>query len=107
PRFVPPSPSADAAPASLPAPSTAAEPVAIDAAAPAEAPAAPVLTAPTGTRSVAPDSTYALDAPPIELVELAANTVIGIRLDTTVSSETARIEDEVQARVTRPVEVDG
>jgi hypothetical protein len=41
------------------------------------------------------------------LVELPANAVIGIRLDTTVSTENARVEDPVQARVTRPVVIDG
>jgi hypothetical protein len=33
--------------------------------------------------------------------------VIGIRLDTSVSSETARVEDRVTARVTRDVTIDG
>jgi hypothetical protein len=33
--------------------------------------------------------------------------VIGIRLDTSVSSETARVEDRVTARVTRDVNIDG
>jgi hypothetical protein len=41
------------------------------------------------------------------LVELPANAVIGIRLDTTDSTENARVEDPVQARVTRPVVIDG
>jgi hypothetical protein len=35
------------------------------------------------------------------------NAVIGIRLDTPVSSETARVEDRITARVTRDVTVDG
>lgn len=46
-------------------------------------------------------------APRFDAVELASSTVIGIRLDTTVSSETARVEDSVRARVTRAVVVDG
>jgi hypothetical protein len=41
------------------------------------------------------------------MVELPANAVIGIQLETTVSSETANVEDAVRARVTRPVIVDG
>lgn len=47
--------------------------------------------------------------PATELVEvsLPASAVIGIRLDTTVSSETARVEDPVRARVMRAVVVDG
>lgn len=40
-------------------------------------------------------------------INLPSNTVIGIRLDTSVSSESARVEDEVRARVTRAVIVDG
>lgn len=40
-------------------------------------------------------------------IDLPSNTVIGIRLDTTVSSESARVEDEVRARVTRAVTLDG
>jgi hypothetical protein len=52
------------------------------------------------------------DAAPVvpereEMVALASNTVIGVRLDTTVSSETAQVEDAVRARVTRAVVVDG
>jgi hypothetical protein len=43
----------------------------------------------------------------IEEVTVAADAVIGIRLDTQVSSETARIEDRVTARVTRAVAIDG
>jgi hypothetical protein len=38
---------------------------------------------------------------------IAAESVIGIRLETPVSSETARVEDRVAARVTRDVKVDG
>ena len=106
PRFVPP-----------PATPTRSEPA--RAQAPVEAPAdarvadarpaepVPALSAPTSTFPVSSNRSYALDAPPIEIVELAANTVIGIRLDTAVSSETSRVEDEVRARVTRPVEVGG
>jgi hypothetical protein len=40
-------------------------------------------------------------------VTVASDSVIGIRMDSTVSSETARIEDKVGARVTRDVVVDG
>ena len=38
---------------------------------------------------------------------MAANAVIGIRLESPVSSETSRVEDRVSARVTRDVLVDG
>jgi hypothetical protein len=52
-------------------------------------------------------------APPIPLAPaydertVPAASVIGIRLDTSVSSETARVEDRVTARVTRDVSIDG
>ncbi len=38
---------------------------------------------------------------------IASASVIGIRMDTAVSSETAKVEDRVSARVTRDVKVDG
>jgi hypothetical protein len=37
---------------------------------------------------------------------VSADSVIGIRLDTAVSSETARVEDKVTARVSRDLKVD-
>jgi hypothetical protein len=43
----------------------------------------------------------------IEEVTIAENSVVGIRFDSPVSSETARVEDRVTARVTRNVLVDG
>jgi hypothetical protein len=49
-------------------------------------------------------------APPEpELVELVvpADAVVGLQLETTVSSEKARVEDPVEARVTRDVRVGG
>lgn len=78
---------------------------------PGALPAPPVLSVPTldpaEVAAYGEDAIVTLEAPPADLVELAANTVIGIRLQTTVSSEVSRVEDEVQARVTRPVEIDG
>jgi hypothetical protein len=49
------------------------------------------------------------DAPRVALEELTvnSNSVIGIRLETPVSSDTARVEDRVTARVVRDVTVDG
>lgn len=47
------------------------------------------------------------DAARYDTIDLASSTVIGVRLDTTVSSESARVEDAVRARVTRAVVVDG
>lgn len=45
--------------------------------------------------------------PAIEEVVIPASAVIGLELETTVSSERARIEDRVDARVTRDVYADG
>jgi hypothetical protein len=76
---------------------------------PATVAPAPVLTVDTSQSAMAmhPGPNVSLPAPRAALVELPANAVIGIRLDTTVSSETASVEDTVHARVTRPVVVDG
>lgn len=45
--------------------------------------------------------------PPAEFVDLtvAANQVVGLQVDTTMTSETARVEDRVDARITRDVKV--
>ena len=43
----------------------------------------------------------------LEDVVVPADSVIGLQIETSVSSETARIEDRVDARVTRDVSVDG
>jgi hypothetical protein len=47
--------------------------------------------------------------PPVEYdeVTVAANSVLGVRLDSTISSETARVEDRVNGRLSRDVLVDG
>jgi len=45
--------------------------------------------------------------PALEERTVSAASVIGIRMDRAVSSETARVEDRVTARVTRDVEVEG
>ncbi|MEO8070202.1 MAG: hypothetical protein ABI652_02285 [Acidobacteriota bacterium] len=45
--------------------------------------------------------------PQLDELVVAGNSVIGIRLDTAVSTETARVEDRVSARVTRDVAVAG
>jgi hypothetical protein len=48
-------------------------------------------------------------APRRQLVEVVvpASSVVGLRVDTPLSSETARVEDRVEARVTRDVMADG
>jgi hypothetical protein len=44
-------------------------------------------------------------APVLEDLVVSAQSVIGLRMDTSVSSDTARLEDEVTAQVTRDVKV--
>ena len=46
------------------------------------------------------------EKPKYEEVVVRADSVIGIRLDNAISSETARVEDRVSARVSRDVTVD-
>lgn len=83
-----------------------AEPPAV---APAVAPVAVLAGLPSSTTTlpVYPHSTVSLPEPRFDVLEIPANAVIGIRLDTTISSETAAIEDDVRALVSRPVLVDG
>ena len=57
-----------------------------------------VAVPPPGTRSNAAD---------LEEVTINADAVIGIRLETTIDSERAKLEDPVSARVTRDVSVKG
>jgi hypothetical protein len=66
---------------------------------PEQAPEAPAATT-ESTPSTPPE-------PAFEERTIAAASVIGIRMDTAISSETARVEDRVSARVTRDVKVDG
>jgi hypothetical protein len=79
-------------------------------AAPAVVETPPVLSVPTSQSSAISMPTgqnVTLPGPRYEMVELPANAVIGVSLETTVSSETAQVEDTVHAEVTRPVVVDG
>ena len=62
----------------------------------------PVEAGPTGTSLV--ETAAAGDAAPVFIeYELAADSVIGLQVDTAVSTRTARVEDPVEARVTRNV----
>jgi hypothetical protein len=45
--------------------------------------------------------------PRFEELQIPADSVIGLRLDDSISSETARVEDRVEARVSRDVRVNG
>jgi type IV secretory pathway VirB10-like protein len=56
------------------------------------------------SRSTAP---AARSAPLFEELVIPASSVIGLEIDSAISSETARVEDRVDARVTRDVLADG
>lgn len=68
------------------------------------APQTPVTPAPAVVDSEPP---RALEPPAPEFVDLVvrADAVVGLQLETSLTSETARVEDEVVARVTRDVRV--
>jgi hypothetical protein len=69
---------------------------------------APVTpSAPATAEPVVPEPAPAPSKP--ELIEaiVPASSVVGLRVDTTLSSETARVEDRVEARVMRDVLADG
>jgi hypothetical protein len=97
-----PSPVARTAPAPLrtPAPVEAPPPAATAAPAQIELPA-PIPAEAPRVADVAP----APPEPRFEDLEFPAQAVIGLQLETSVTSETARVEDEVIARVTRDVRV--
>jgi hypothetical protein len=105
---------ASAAPApARPTPSARPAPAPSKASIPVQAPAAPAPVAPAAEPSAplpaeAPRVVEAPPAPPeprFADLELPAQSVIGLQLETSVTSETARVEDEVIARVTRDVRV--
>lgn len=84
-------------PSSTPAPEAAPAPASVT---PTSAPADMVAETPPPPPSAPPERVY-------EEVIVAASSVIGLQLDTAVSSERARLEDKVEARVTRDVSVGG
>ena len=88
-------------------PAPAAEP----SAAPVESPAANTTTEPPPVpeRTAAPVETPTNVRPEPVLMEVVipASSVIGLEIETTVSTERAQLEDRVAARVTRDVFVDG
>ena len=79
--------------------------------APVAAPAAPPAVEARAAIPAPIEPPRIAEAPPVvpeprfEDLELPAQSVIGLELETTVSSETARVEDDVTARVTRDVRV--
>src|SRR5215510_5328326 len=118
---VPPAPVAPARPATVapPAPRPAAQaprattrtPRRSEAAglAPATAPApreeAPVAIAPTSISDNQASRSIDPPGPVLEELVVAAQSVIGLQMESSVSSDRARVEDQVVARVTRDVKV--
>lgn len=100
-------------PRTEPEPAPKARPAAPPAQAPAPIPAPPELAVEPGAPVDLgePLSMPAYEPPtPVPVYEdliVPANSVLGLQLDTSVSSKTAAIEDPVEARVTRDVTVDG
>jgi hypothetical protein len=73
-----------------------------------ESPASPSARTETVERVTEPSQPAAPPAPPQKTYEelvISADSVIGLQSDTTVTSERARVEDRVEARVTRDVKV--
>ena len=89
------------------APPVVHEPAKVETPAPLIAGPAPVAPppAPEPLADREPDAVTKLEQPKFEDLVLPAQAVIGIQLEQTVSSETAQVEDEVIARVTRDVRV--
>ena len=111
-----PEPSRAAAPPAAPAPTQRPEPAPAPATAPAH-PAPPVNTAPAvDTQAAAPapeaspertsESSHAKQVQFDEVV-LPASSVLGLQVETPLSSERTQIEDRVEARVTRDVTSEG
>jgi len=72
--------------------------------------AAPAATAPPPDTTTAPlpaAESQRIDTPRLTELTIDTDSVIGIKLDSQVSSETSKVEDRVYARVTRDVLVDG
>lgn len=75
---------------------------------PAAAPLEPQKADASETRNEpAPAPVYEPAKPRVEELTIAPDAVIGIRLESTVSSDTAQVEDKVTARVSRDVTVGG
>jgi type IV secretory pathway VirB10-like protein len=77
---------------------------------PVEAPVAEVYRgAPSAAEGQAPEERRPIEppAPRFEEVTVPADAVIGLQLESTITSDTARIEDRVNAKVTRDVRAEG
>jgi type IV secretory pathway VirB10-like protein len=77
-------------------------------ASPAAAPSLPTINAADVQESSVVELTRPEPAEPqYDDLTIAGDSIVGVRLETAVSSATARVEDRVSARVTRDVMVDG
>jgi len=72
----------------------------------ANAPAATTPAAPVPTEPAAPEPPPPARPQIVEVV-IPASSVLGLQVENSISSETARVEDRVEARVTRDVRADG
>jgi hypothetical protein len=70
-------------------------------------PAPPPATPPPAIVDPLPEPTPAPPQPQIVQAVVPASSVVGLKVETSLSSETARVEDRVEARVTREVLADG
>ena len=68
---------------------------------------AATATAAASTTTVEPPPVLEARKPRFEELTVKQDAVVGIKIDQSVSSETARVEDRVTAKVTRDVTVDG
>ena len=67
----------------------------------------PAQTASEMPRRIEPVEPLQPAAPQVDELVVSADAVIGLQLKNTVSSETSRVEDRVEAQVSRDVSVDG
>jgi hypothetical protein len=74
--------------------------------APAPVPDTPVVTAPP-VEPARPEPPPAPPVPQFEELVVPASSVVGLHVESSISSERARVEDRVEARVTRDVLADG
>ena len=101
-----PAPVREPAPTPAPRPAPAPEPVRAEAPVVADAAPAPSTYPGTVAPMPAPPSSRPVVVPPrYEDLVVEADSVIGLQLEETVNSEEARVEDRVDARVTRDVRV--
>lgn len=74
---------------------------------PTVTPAAPVLAPVPQPEPMSPEAPPVAIRPKFVEVVVPASSVVGLHVETSITSETARVEDRVEARVTRDVMADG